>query len=100
MKYVVLGLLLISLSGCGVGWIGAIPDGYYGRSTTIGIDIGLPEGLSLVIGYRKHEGVIGKNETDILIESDTKAGLNGLNVKESIAFGKGVAYSSDITVNE
>lgn len=100
MKYIILGLLLIGLSGCGIGWVNTIPDGYYGRSTTIGVDVGLPEGLSLVIGYRKHEGVICKNETNILIKSDTKAGLDGLDVKESIAFGKGVAHSSDTTINE
>lgn len=100
MKRILLCLILISLSGCSIGWIGAIPDGYYGRSTTIGIDAGFPEGISLVIGYRKHEGIICKNDTDIKIDSDTEAELNGLNVKESLAFGKGVAHSSDITVNE
>ena len=100
MKYIILGILALGLSGCGVGWVDSVPDGYYGSSTTVGIDVGLPEGLSLVIGYRKHEGVICKNETDILIQNETKAGTSGLDTSQSIAFGKGVAHSEDISINE
>lgn len=90
MKYILLSVMLISLSGCGIGWVDTVPDGYFGDSTTIGVDVGLPEGLSLVIGYRKHTGVICKNETDIRIDTENKAGVHGLDVTQSVAFGKGV----------
>lgn len=100
MKYVLLCVALISVSGCGIGWIDKIPDGYYGDSMTIGVDVGLPEGLSLVIGYRKHTGIICKNDTYIRVKSDTAGGTQGLDVIQTVAFGKEVPVSDDITINE
>ena len=90
MKYLVLVLMIVGLSGCGVEWASSVPDAYYGSSTTIGIDAGLPEGLHLVIGYKKHEGLICRNETDARIVSESEATANGLNTRQLISFGEGV----------
>jgi len=101
MKYLLGFILLFGLSGCGIDWIGAVPDCYQGRSTTIGVNVGLPEGLSLVIGYRQHEGLICKDKTNVLITSESMASPDGLEVRQVTAFGEAaIPVSEDVNVNE
>jgi len=98
MRYaLILVGLLVGLTGCGVEWIGSMPDCYHGRSTTIGVDVGLPEGLSLVIGYKQHEGLICKDETNALITSESKATVEGLEVKQVTAFGGAAIPVSEVS---
>lgn len=81
-------VLTFMLSGCGIDYSPKIPDAYYGSSTVIGISAGLPEGLNLTIGYRRHEGLVCQNETNAAITLESTATADGLDLKQKIAFGE------------
>lgn len=101
MRYLLLCIAMIGLSGCGVEWAGNIPDCYYGRSTTVGADVGFPEGLSLILGYKSHEGVICRCGTDIILSTESISTINGMDITQITAFGKAAtALSEDVKVNE
>lgn len=101
MRYTLLMLIVLSLSGCGVGWVDSVPDCYYGSSTVVGIDAGFPEGLTLSIGYKRHEGLICQNETNALVTLESEATAGGLNMSQSVAFGAAaMPQSDDININD
>lgn len=57
--------------------------------TTIGIEAGLPEGVTLVIGYRRAEIVQCETEASVDISLEGKATATGLDGKQHARFGKG-----------
>ena len=97
IAYLLSCILLVGLSGCGVEWAGSVPDCYSGRSTTIGADIGFPEGLSLVLGYKSHDGVICRCGTSVILTTESVSTMNGLDITQVTAFGKA---AEDITIKE
>lgn len=83
MKKIVLILLLFIASGCV-----QVTGTRYLSGTTIGIEAGLPEGLTLVIGYRRFEAVTCETEANIEIGLDGSATATGLEGEQHARFGE------------
>ena len=83
MKKTLLALALLSMTGC------AVIDGtQYLSGTVIGVKAGMPDGVSLVIGYQRYEAVQCETEANINIGLDGKAGMTGLEGEQHAKFGE------------
>ena len=83
MKKILLAIALLSLSGCGV-----VTGTQYLSGTVVGLKAGLPDGVSLVIGYQRYEAVQCETEANINIGLEGKAGMTGMEGKSHAKFGK------------
>ena len=72
------------LSGCGIYTDKGVK---YGAATTIGISAGLPEGVSLVIGYKRYELISAEVGSVVDIGLKGKATMTGLEGEQHIKIG-------------
>lgn len=85
--------LLLSIVSCA-----KIDGTHFVSMTTIGIEAGLPEGVTLVIGYRRAEIVRCETEASINIGLEGTVTATSLEGKQHSKFGR--AADGDITINE
>ncbi len=94
MKKILLISLLFFVTSCS-----QINGTRFGSFTTIGIEAGLPEGCTLVIGYRRAEVIQCETSASIDIGLDGSATATGLIGEQHAKFGR-AAESGNTTVNE
>lgn len=89
--------LLLSIASCA-----RIDGTNFGSFTTVGIEAGLPEGVTLVIGYRRAEIIRCETQADVDIGLNGLATATSLEGEQYVRFGNAArrATEQDITIND